>query len=259
MPQVEDDVTLSCVSNEVGGNLVGNARWQGVPLGRLLERAGVQPERRRSSGARSTTSRPASRPQAIDGRDGAGRVGDERRAAAGQPRFPRPPRRARAVRLRVGDQVAAGDRARPRSRASTGTGCREAGPSEAPIKTQSRIDVPAKWCRLRGRPSADRRRRLGPDSRHRPGRGAGRRRRVAGGHLGDAASGDTWVQWWLDWDATPGEHRIQVRATTTGGETQTDERVPPAPNGAHRLAPSHRPRASERGGCTVRRVPGGPG
>ena len=50
--------------------------------------------------------------------------------------------------------------------------------------------------------------------------------------LGDAASGNTWVQWWLDWDATPGEHRIQVRATTTDGETQTDERTPPAPDGA---------------------------
>ena len=38
----EDLVTLSCVSNEVGGSLVGNARWQGVPLTTLLDRAGVQ-------------------------------------------------------------------------------------------------------------------------------------------------------------------------------------------------------------------------
>ncbi|MGY1855780.1 molybdopterin-dependent oxidoreductase [Modestobacter sp. SYSU DS0290] len=42
MPQIEADVTLSCVSNEVGGDLVGNARWQGVPLRALLERAGVR-------------------------------------------------------------------------------------------------------------------------------------------------------------------------------------------------------------------------
>ena len=35
--------------------------------------------------------------------------------------------------------------------------------------------------------------------------------------LGDAASGNTWVQWWVDWDATPGEHRLQVRATNGDG------------------------------------------
>ena len=42
MDSVEETVTLQCVSNEVGGNLVGNAVWQGVPLAALLERAGVQ-------------------------------------------------------------------------------------------------------------------------------------------------------------------------------------------------------------------------
>ena len=42
MPQVQEAVTLSCVSNEVGGDLVGNAIWQGVPLRTLLDRAGVQ-------------------------------------------------------------------------------------------------------------------------------------------------------------------------------------------------------------------------
>ena len=43
MADVEEVVTLSCVSNEVGGHLVGNAVWQGVPLATLLDRAGVQP------------------------------------------------------------------------------------------------------------------------------------------------------------------------------------------------------------------------
>ena len=42
MDSVEETVTLQCVSNEVGGHLVGNAVWQGVPLAALLERAGVQ-------------------------------------------------------------------------------------------------------------------------------------------------------------------------------------------------------------------------
>ncbi|HUV19921.1 MAG TPA: molybdopterin-dependent oxidoreductase, partial [Ilumatobacteraceae bacterium] len=42
-PQVERYITLSCVSNPVGGDLVGNARWQGVLLRDVLEEAGVQP------------------------------------------------------------------------------------------------------------------------------------------------------------------------------------------------------------------------
>ena len=50
--------------------------------------------------------------------------------------------------------------------------------------------------------------------------------------LGDVTSGNTWVQWYLPWDATSGEHRIQVRATNTAGETQTEERADPAPDGA---------------------------
>ena len=39
---VERDITLVCVSNEVGGQYAGNARWLGVPLKALLEEAGVQ-------------------------------------------------------------------------------------------------------------------------------------------------------------------------------------------------------------------------
>ena len=42
MPMVEEYVTLSCVSNEVGGPLIGTAKWLGVPLATLLDRAGVQ-------------------------------------------------------------------------------------------------------------------------------------------------------------------------------------------------------------------------
>ncbi|RYE76810.1 MAG: oxidoreductase, partial [Myxococcales bacterium] len=42
MPMVEKDITLTCVSNEVGGPYVGAARWLGVPLGDLLDRVGVR-------------------------------------------------------------------------------------------------------------------------------------------------------------------------------------------------------------------------
>ena len=41
MNVVEHDITLTCVSNEVGGKLVGSARWLGVPLRDVLDRAGI--------------------------------------------------------------------------------------------------------------------------------------------------------------------------------------------------------------------------
>jgi DMSO/TMAO reductase YedYZ molybdopterin-dependent catalytic subunit len=40
MPSTEQYVTLQCISNLVGGDLVGTAKWTGVPLARVLERAG---------------------------------------------------------------------------------------------------------------------------------------------------------------------------------------------------------------------------
>lgn len=39
---VEEFVTLECVSNEVGGNLISTAKWEGIPLLELLDDAGVQ-------------------------------------------------------------------------------------------------------------------------------------------------------------------------------------------------------------------------
>ena len=68
-PMIEADVTISCVSNEVGGDLVGNARWLGCRLDDLLAEAGIDPGPTRSSAARSTGSPPGSRPSMLDGRD----------------------------------------------------------------------------------------------------------------------------------------------------------------------------------------------
>ena len=43
LPMIEKDITMTCVSNEVGGGYVGSARWLGVPTRTLLERVGVRP------------------------------------------------------------------------------------------------------------------------------------------------------------------------------------------------------------------------
>ena len=62
LPLIERYVTIACVSNEVGGNLVGNAKWTGVRLSDVLDMAGVQPGRDPARArARSTAGRPASR------------------------------------------------------------------------------------------------------------------------------------------------------------------------------------------------------
>ena len=82
-PMIERDVTLSCVSNEVGGSLVGNAVWRGARLADLLDEAGVQPGATQlfsTSVDGWTCGSPVS--AIMDGRDALARRRHERRAAA---------------------------------------------------------------------------------------------------------------------------------------------------------------------------------
>ena len=50
--------------------------------------------------------------------------------------------------------------------------------------------------------------------------------------MAEAISIDTWRQWYLEWDATTGNHTIAVRATGAPGDTQRENRIPVAPNGS---------------------------
>ena len=106
MPMVERDITMTCVSNEVGGGYVGSARWLGVRLADVLDRAGVRDgaDQLLSTAVDGfTISTPLDAAARRPGR--AARRRDERRAAAGGPRLPRPAGGAGAVRLRQRDQV----------------------------------------------------------------------------------------------------------------------------------------------------------
>jgi len=102
----------------------------------------------------------------------------------------------------------------------------------APIKTQSRIDVPrplgtvapgrvavagVAWAQTRGISKVEIQVDDGPWREAR---------------LSAEVSVDTWRQWVYEWDATPGRHDLRVRATDGTGETQTSERQPPRPDGA---------------------------
>ncbi len=142
---IERYITLACVSNEVGGNLIGNALFLGVPLKDLLEEAGPCTRARTRSSGRSVDGFTAGTPTAVlmDGRDAMLAVGMNGAAAAGRARLPGAHGGPGPVRVRLGDEVDHRDRGRPRSTRSTRTGCRAAGRQQGPIKTESRIDTPS--------------------------------------------------------------------------------------------------------------------
>ena len=112
LPLVERHITLSCVSNQVGGSLVGTAKWLGVRLGDLLARAGVQPGATQVVG-RSVDGFTVGFPveAATDGRDALVAVGMNGEPLPGGHGFPARLVVPRPLRLRLRHQVAEGDRA----------------------------------------------------------------------------------------------------------------------------------------------------
>jgi DMSO/TMAO reductase YedYZ molybdopterin-dependent catalytic subunit len=101
---------------------------------------------------------------------------------------------------------------------------------QAPILTQSRIDTPRSNVAAGTVPVAG--------VAWAPDRGISAVEiRIDGGawqaaELSTPISDATWVQWLYRWEATPGDHRLEVRATDGRGEVQAEERTPPAPDGA---------------------------
>jgi DMSO/TMAO reductase YedYZ molybdopterin-dependent catalytic subunit len=230
-PLEEVDVTLSCVSNEVGGSLVGTARWLGVRLADLLEEAGVRPDATQVMG-RSTDGFTAGFPveAALDGRDSIVAV-----AMNGEPL---PTTHGFPARLVVPGLYGYVSATKWLSEIELTTWDDEGywiprgWAREGPIKTQSRIDVPRRgsnveagtvvvagvaWAPLRGIDRVE--------------------VRLDGGDwreatVTDPLSAGTWVQWRVEVDAAPGDHVVQVRATDGDGATQPEPPVAPAPDGA---------------------------
>lgn len=232
MPMVERDVTLACVSNEVGDRFVGNARWQGVPLADLLDRAGVLPEADQVVG-RSVDDFTVGFPTgvALDGRTAMVAVGMNGEPLPIAHGFP-----ARLVVAGLYGYVSA-TKWLSEIELTTWDGfdaywVPRGWAKEAPIKTQSRIDVPAPgWKVFEGRrPIAG--------VAWAPGRGISKVEvRVDDGpwleaRLGADAGEESWRQWVLEWDATFGAHSITVRATDGDGVLQEEREQPPRPDGA---------------------------
>ena len=232
LPMVERYVTLSCVSNRVGGSLVGNAKWLGVPLSNILEKAGVQAGAEQIVG-RSVDGFTVGFPTevAFDGREALVAVGMNDEALPFDHGFP-----ARLVVSGLYGYVSA-TKWLEEIELTTWDGfdaywVPRGWAKEAPIKTQSRIDTPQANARVAAgvRPIAG--------VAWAPGRGISRVEvQVDDGpwqdaELSEPLSNDSWRQWSIDWDAEPGTARLQVRATDGTGETQTSERSSPRPDGA---------------------------
>ncbi|MFB9378658.1 molybdopterin-dependent oxidoreductase [Kineococcus gynurae] len=233
LPLRERWITLTCVSNEVGGSYVGNARWLGYPLDALLER--VRP----TGGADMlyatsvdgfTLSAPLR--EATDGRDAMLAVGMNGSPLPREHGFP-----VRMVIPGLYGYVSACkwvvDIEVTTFAAKTAYWTDRGWAQQAPIKTASRIDVPASFAQVRrGRvPIAG-----VAWAQH---RGVSKVEvRIDSGSWGAAtivpsASEDTWCQWVYDWDAQEeGSHVVEVRATDGEGVPQTDEVVAPIPNGS---------------------------
>ncbi len=232
MPMVEEPVTISCVSNEVGGDLIGNAVWRGVPLPTLLERAGVQPGATQIVG-RSVDDFTVGFPTelALDGRTALVAVGMNGEPLPAKHGFP-----ARLIVAGLYGYVSAtkwlSDIVLTRLEDFDAYWVPRGWAKEGPIKTESRIDVP------RGGSSVATGRVAVAGVAWAPTRGIkGVEVQVDDGawqpaRLGEVANDNTWVQWLYDWQASPGRHQLSVRATDGTGQVQTAESSPPAPDGA---------------------------
>jgi len=231
-PLLERDITLTCVSNEVGGPYAGHARWLGVDLAGLLREAGVR------SGADQILSRSADGwtggtavEAVLDGRDALVAIGMNGEVLPAAHGFP-----ARMIVPGLYGYVSATkwvtEIKLTRFADEQAYWTRRGWAESAPIKTASRIEVPkpfaripagrttiagTAWAQHRGVAAVEVRVDEGP---------------WAQALLAPSPTPDTWRQWHLDWAATRGDHHLEVRATNTAGEVQPSQRTPPFPDGA---------------------------
>lgn len=237
MADLEESATLACVSNEVGGRLVGNAVWRGVPLARLLERAGVHEGATQVVG-RSVEGFTVGFPTevALDGRAAMVAIAMNGEPLPAQHGFP-----ARLVVPGLYGYVSAtkwlAEIELNRLDEFDGYWIPRGWAKEAPIKTQSRIDVPRSgnvtagripiagvaWGGVRGISRVEVH--IAPVGEESAGEWVEAR-------LSDELTRSSWRQWVVEWDATPGIYMLHARATDGEGVPQTSETRPPAPDGA---------------------------
>ena len=234
MPLIERDITLTCVSNEVGGRYVGGARWLGVRLSDVLDRADIA----RSSAdqilstdvAGMTISTPLS--IALDGRDSMIAIGMNGEPLPREHGFP--------ARLLVPGLYGFVGATKWITRMTLTTYARQNAywtkrgwATDAPIKPSSRIDTPRPFETVRAGTVTVGGIAWAQDS---------------GGvdavevsiddapwqpvTLGPTGGQDYWRQWYLGWEAEPGRHTIAARVVAADGSTQSPKRATPFPDGS---------------------------
>jgi DMSO/TMAO reductase YedYZ molybdopterin-dependent catalytic subunit len=231
-PLIEHYVTLTCVSNPVAGPYIGNAKWLGASLANLIRSARPQAGASQllcTSVDGFTSGTPIE--VVLDGREALLAVAMNGTALPVEHGFP-----ARMVVPGLYGYVSATkwvtDIKVTTYQAEVAYWAQRGWSAQAPIKTESRIDVPlagasvkkgrtavagVAWAQHRGIAAVE--------------------VRVDGGSWQHATLAavpgiDTWRQWVWYWDATPGNHTIEARATDETGHTQTASQAPPEPNGA---------------------------
>jgi DMSO/TMAO reductase YedYZ molybdopterin-dependent catalytic subunit len=231
-PLIEDYITLCCVSNPVGGPYIGNALWLGASVASLLREAGIKAGADQlfcTSVDGFTCGTPVQ--TAMDGRDALLAV-----AMNGQPL---PVAHGFPVRMVVPGLYGyvSATKWLVDINVTTFAGnyafwIPQGWSQQAPIKTESRIDVPngqsqipagrtavagVAWAQHKGIEAVEVRVDQGPWNQ---------------ATLAAVPDIDTWRQWVWEWDATPGNHVIEARATDKTGYTQTAVQAQPEPNGA---------------------------
>ena len=231
MPLIERDITLTCVSNDVGGPYVGGARWLGVRLTDLLDRTGVgtNADQILSTDVDGMT---ISTPLALatDGRDAMIAIGMNGEPLPRAHGFP-----ARMVVPGLYGFISACKWITRMTlttyAADTAYWTDRGWATEAPIKIASRIDTPNGLHVEAGATF------VGGIAWAQPVGVAKVEVQIDGGpwqeaRLGPSAGHDYWRQWYLPWDARPGSHQLACRATDREGRVQTPVRAMPFPDGA---------------------------
>ena len=232
MPMIERDITLTCVSNDVGGPYVGGARWLGVPLSDLLDMAKVG----RSADqifSQDVDGMTISTPleMAMAERDAMLAIGMNGQPLPQEHGFP-----ARMVIPGLYGFISA---TKWVTRMTLTTYDEKKAywtdrgwATDAPIKIASRIDTPKSFSTVKRGDTF-----IGGVAWAQT-RGIGKVEvKVDGGawqeaELGPDVGVDYWRQWYFPWSAKPGDHDLSVRATDLDGQVQTDAKAAPFPNGA---------------------------
>jgi DMSO/TMAO reductase YedYZ molybdopterin-dependent catalytic subunit len=229
-PMIERYITLCCVSNEVGGGLIGNARWLGVRVSDLLAEADPEPGADQVV-SRSNDGYTAGTPTAVlrDGRDAM--------LAVGMNGEPLPIDHGFPVRMLVPGLYGYVSATKWLTELELTSFAdydaywvRRGWANQAPIKLQSRIDAPGPrakagavvvggvaWAQHVGVSGVELRVDDGP---------------WLAARLYDVPSIDTWRQWTVAWEATPGKHLLTVRARDANGRLQDEDQRPVLPDGA---------------------------